>query len=211
LKDLVLLMGFHAEQMVADSIRALMENRSQLAEEVILRDETLDELELEVDTFCKEILALHHPVAGDLRFVVTAFKIVRDLERIGGLAVNIARRVLENLQEPPCTSLPIVLPIMAESARSIVAHSMDAFVNREESLAEQVINDDRKIDDMNEQIFRELLGFMIEDSQVVPGTLRLLLIAKHLERIGDHATNIAQMVLFMIRGSEPRRCLPSSV
>ena len=205
------MMGFHAEQMVADSIRALMENRSHLAEEVILRDETLDQLELEVDTLCKEILALHHPVAGDLRFVVTAFKIVRDIERMGGLAVNIARRVLESLQGRPCRRVPAVLPVMAEASRAIVAHSMDAFVNRDDVLAERVIDDDRGIDDMNEQIFRELLGFMIEDSELVPGTLRLILIAKHLERIGDHATNIAQMVLFMIRGSEPRRYLPSSV
>jgi phosphate transport system protein len=210
LKDLLLLMGFHAERMVADSIRAFMENRSQIAEEVILRDVTLDGLEIEVDTLCHEILALQHPVAGDLRFVATAFKIVRDIERIGDIAVNIAERVSELLQEAQSWRL-VSLPIMAEAAQHILARSLDAFVNLDEKLAEQVIVDDRTIDDLNEQIFRELLSYMIENTQNVPRALKLIFVAKHLERVGDHATNIAEMVIFIIRGSELRRSLPSSV
>lgn len=196
--------------MVADSVRALIENQSQVAEQVTLRDDTLDALEPEVDTLCHEILALQHPVARDLRFVATAFKIVRDIERIGDLAVNIADRVKELLQEPQGHRV-VSLPLMAQSAKNILARSLDAFVNLDLELAVQVIRDDRAIDDMNDQIFRELLSYMIEDTQNVTRALKLIFVAKYLERVGDHATNIAEMVVFMIKGSEARRCLPSSV
>ncbi len=204
LKDMLLLMSYHAEQMIADAIRALVERRSHIANQVILRDDTLDRLELDVDRFCNEILALQHPVASDLRFVATAFKIVRDIERIGDIAVNIAERANELIQEPELKPL-IAMPLMGERAQRILKDSLDAFINSDDQLAEKVIRDDEAIDDISEQIFRELLTYMMEKPTNVSRALKLIFIAKHLERVGDHATNIAEMVLFMIRGQEVRR------
>jgi phosphate transport system protein len=204
LKDMLLLMGYHAEQMIADSIRALVERKPHIADEVILRDDTLDRLELDVDRLCNEILALHHPVARDLRFVMTSFKIVRDIERIGDIAVNMAKRTNELLQEAQLRRL-VALPMMGEQAQRILARSLDAFVNSDDKLAEEVVRDDRLIDDLHEQIFRELLTYMMENVDNVARALKLMFIAKHLERVGDHATNIAEMVVFMIRGQDVRR------
>jgi phosphate transport system protein len=204
LKDMLLLMAYHAEQMIVDAVRALTERRSDLAEQVILRDDTLDKLEIDVDRFCTEILALQHPVAGDLRLVATAFKIVRDIERIGDIAINIAERVSELIREPELKPL-LAMPIITERVQRILRDSLDAFVNSDEKLAERVIKDDAVIDDTSEQIFRELLTYMMEKPENVSRALKLVFIAKHLERVGDHATNIAEMVLFMIRGQEMRR------
>lgn len=241
LKDKLLLMSYHAERMIADSIRALVERRSSLAQDVILRDDTLDCLELEIDSLCNEILALHHPVAGDLRFVATAFKIVRDIERIGDIAVNIAKRAEEYLRDPSLNNLVwgdrpmpsprrppkavyqnsgpvgptlrkqlVSLPIMAHQAQRILAASLESFVNSDDKLAEQVIRDDASLDGLNEQIFRELLTYMMEDGENVPRCLKLIFIGRHLERVGDHATNIAEMVLFMIRAKDSRRSATTS-
>src|SRR5262245_4850519 len=159
LKDKLLLMGYQAEQMIADSIRALEERRSDIAAEVIARDDTLDQMEIEVDTLCYEILALEQPVARDLRFVATALKIVRDIERIGDIAVNITRRTIELLHEQGLKRL-VALPLMAGAAQDILKQSLDAFVASNVGLAKKVIHSDRVIDDMYEEIFRELLGVM---------------------------------------------------
>jgi len=204
LKDMILLMGYHAQQMIADSIRALTEGRSSIAREVILRDETLDQLEVDVDRLCHEIFALQHPLAGDLRIVTTAFKIVRDIERIGDIAVNIAERVNELLLEPRVEWVS-ALQIMAQLVQRNLSLSLDALVSSDDSAALKVIEGDQEIDDLNEQIFRELLIYMMEDPNNVPRCLKLIFIAKHLERVGDHATNIAEMILFMIRGEGTRR------
>src|SRR5262249_55618511 len=162
LKDKLLLMSHQAEQMVSDSIRSLVERRPTLADEVILRDDTLDGLEVDIDTLCYEILALEQPVARDLRFIATALKIVRDIERIGDIAVNIAERTRELIQEPELKRL-IALPIMTEAAQRMFKESLDAFVNEDAELAERIIQKDRELDDLYEQIFRELLTYMIED------------------------------------------------
>jgi phosphate transport system protein len=204
LKDMILMMGYHAEQMIADAMRSLSERRSGIAHDVILRDETLDRLELDVDRLCHEILALQHPLAGDLRIVTTAFKIVRDIERIGDLAVNIAERVNELLQEPHVHRLT-TLPLMAQLVQRNLSQSLDALISSDEPLAMKVIENDRDIDDLNDKIFRELLTYMMEEPKNVPRCLKLIFIAKHLERVGDHATNIAEMALFMIRGDDSRR------
>src|SRR5262245_33037616 len=156
LKDKLLLMGHHAEKMIADSIQVLVERRPSLAEDVINSDDELDQLEVEIDNLCYEILALEQPVARDLRFIATALKIVRDIERIGDTAVNIAERAHELIQEPELKRL-IALPIMAEAAQRILKESLDAFVNEDDALAEKVVLSDRSIDDLYEQIFRELL------------------------------------------------------
>jgi phosphate transport system protein len=203
LKDKLLLMSHQAEQMIADAMRALSERRPSVAEEVISRDDTLDQLEVEIDTLCYQILALEQPVASDLRFIATALKIVRDLERIGDTAVNIAERAGELIQEPELKKL-IALPIMADAAQRILKQSLDAFVNSDAELAQSVIKEDDTVDDLYEQIFRELLTYMIEDTRNISRALKLIFIAKNLERVGDHSANIAEMVVFMVRGQDIR-------
>jgi phosphate transport system protein len=170
-------MSHHAEKMIADAIRALVERRPSLAEEVIKSDDEMDQLELDVDNQCYEILALEQPVARDLRFIATALKIVRDIERIGDIAVNIAERAIELIQEPEMKRL-IDLPIMAEAAQRILKRSLDAFVNSDAELAEKVIRDDQFVDDCYEQIFRELLTYMMEDTKYISRALKVIFIAE---------------------------------
>lgn len=203
LKDKLLLMSHHAEKMIADSIRSLVERRPSLADEVIKSDDTMDQLEIEIDNLCYQVLALEQPVARDLRFVATALKIVRDIERIGDIAVNIAERVSELIHEPELKRM-IDLPIMANAAQTILKDSLDAFVNSDAELAEKVIRDDKFIDDCYEQIFRELLTYMMEDTKYISRALKVIFIAKHLERVGDHSSNIAEMVVFLVRGQDIR-------
>jgi phosphate transport system protein len=203
LKDKLLLMSHSAEQMIADAIKALVDRRPSLAEEVIQRDDQLDKLELEIDNLCYQVLALEQPVARDLRFIATALKIVRDLERIGDTAVNIAERSRELIAEPELKRL-IDLPRMAEAAQRILKNSLDAFVNSDAELAEQVIREDDIIDDTYEQIFRECLTYMMQDPGYISRALKLIFIAKHLERVGDHSANIAEMVIFLVRGQDIR-------
>ena len=203
LKDKLLLMSHQAEQMISDAIRALVERKPSLAEEVIQRDDELDKLEIAIDNTCYEVLALEQPVARDLRFIATALKIVKDIERIGDIAVNIAERGLELIQEPELKRL-VDLPIMADAAQKILIESLDAFVNSDADLAEKVITNDNIVDDLYEQIFRELLTYMLEDPRAISRAIKLIFIAKHLERVGDHSANIAEMVIFLVRGQDIR-------
>jgi phosphate transport system protein len=203
LKDKLLLMSHRAELMIADSIRALVDRRPTLADEVIKRDDELDNLEIEIDNLCYEILALEQPVARDLRFIATALKIVKDIERIGDIAVNIAERALELIQEPELKRL-VDLPIMGDAAQKILKESLDAFVNSDADLAEKVIFNDNVVDDLYEQIFRELLTYMLEDPRAISRAIKLIFIAKHLERVGDHSANIAEMVVFLVKGQDIR-------
>jgi phosphate transport system protein len=203
LKDKLLLMGHHAELMIADSIQALVDRRPMLAEAVIGRDDELDKLEIEIDNLCYQILALEQPVARDLRSIATALKIVKDLERIGDIAVNIAERALELIQEPELKRL-VDLPIMADAAQKILKESLDAFVNSDVDLAERVVLNDDVVDGLYEQIFRELLTYMLEDARAISRAISLIFIAKHLERVGDHSANIAEMVVFLVKGQDIR-------
>lgn len=203
LKDRLLLMSHQAEQMISDSVRALVDRRPSLAEDVIKRDDGLDKLEMEIDNLCYQILALEQPVARDLRFIATALKIVKDIERIGDIGVNIAERVIELIQEPELKPL-VDLPIMAGAAQRILKESLDAFVNSDAELAETVIQNDRMVDSLYEQIFRELLTYMLEDTRYISRSIKLIFIAKHLERVGDHSANIAEMVIFLVRGQDIR-------
>ncbi len=196
-------MSGKAEEAIEDSMRALVERKPALASEVIARDDEIDRLEMEIDDLCLQVLALEQPVAGDLRFLATVFKIVRDLERIGDIGVNFAERVYEMLKEPELKPL-VDLPIMSRSAQQMFRTSMDAFVNGDAELAQQVILDDRILDEMYEQMLRELLTYMLEDPRTISRCLKLIFIAKGLERIGDHASNIAEMVVFQIRGQDIR-------
>jgi len=174
-----------------------------LAEAVIFRDDEIDGLEIEIDNLCYQVLALEQPVARDLRFIATALKIVKDIERIGDIAVNIAKRAEELIQEPELKRL-VNLPIMAEAAQKILKESLDAFVNSDAELAEKVIFNDNVVDGMYEQIFRELLTYMLEDPRAISRAIKLIFIAKHLERVGDHSANIAEMVIFLVRGQDIR-------
>ena len=203
LKGKLLLIGYKAEASIADATRALVERRPSLAQQVIDGDDQVDKLELEIDNICFEILAREQPVASDLRFITTAMKIVGDIERIGDNGVNIARRALEVFDEPELKPI-IDIPVAAAAAQRILKESLDAFVNSDAELAKRVIQNDRYIDDVCEQMLRELLTYMFEDPSTVSRALRLMFVARNLERIGDHAANIAEMVIFLVEGQDVR-------
>jgi len=207
LKNKLLLMSHKAEQMISDSIRSLVERRPNLAEAVIARDDEIDELEIEVDDLCRELLALEQPVASDLRLIATTMKIVKDIERIGDIGVNICERVVELIQEPELK--PIVdLPIMAEAAQKILKDSLDAFVNSDTELAQTVISKDKFLDQLYEQIFRELLTYMLENPRNISSAIRLTFIGKYFERMADGATNICEMVVYMVEGKMIKHTAP---
>jgi len=203
LKEKLLLIGHKAEASIADATRALIERKPSLAQRVVDEDDQLDQLELEIDDICLEILALEQPVASDLRFITTAMKIVGDIERIGDNGVNIARRALEILDEPELKPI-IDVPVAAAAAQRILKESLDAFVNGDAELAKRVIEGDRYIDDVCEQMLRELLTYMFEDPSTITRALRLIFVARNLERVGDHAANIAEMVIFLVDGQDIR-------
>jgi phosphate transport system protein len=203
LKEKLLLMSHKAEVSIADATQALVERRPSLAQRVVDEDDELDRLELEVDDLCFEILAREHPVASDLRFITTVIKIVGDIERIGDNGVNIARRALEIMHEPELKPV-IDIPVAARAAQKILKDSLDAFINADAELAKRVIENDRYIDDVCEQMLRELLTYMLEDPTTVSRALRLIFVARNLERIGDHASNIAEMVIFLVEGQDVR-------
>ncbi len=206
LKQTLLAMGGLVEDQIRRVMRALMERDDALALEVIERDHRVNAYDVEVDETCVDLLALHQPAAGDLRFITTAMKIVTDLERIGDQAENIARRVLELNPEPQLKPY-IDLPRMAERAEAMVKESLDAFVTRDTELARRVCAADAEVDALKEQIFRELLTFMMEDPRAIARAIRLILISRFLERVADHATNIAEMVIYMVEGKMVRHTL----
>jgi len=206
LKQTLLAMGALVEDQIHRVMRALVERDDGLAQEVIDRDRQVNAYDVEVDEKCVELLALHQPAAGDLRFITTAMKIVTDLERIGDQAVNIAQRAIELNREPQLKPY-IDLPRMAEKAARMVKESLDAFVNRDTALARRVCAEDAAVDALKEQVFRELLTFMMEDARTIPRAIRLILISRFLERVADHATNIAEMVVYMVEGKMVRHTL----
>jgi len=206
LKQTLLAMGGLVEDQIRRVMKALLERDDVVAQEVIERDRQVNTYDVEVDEQCVSLLALHQPAAGDLRFITTAMKIVTDLERIGDQAVNIAQRVLELNVEPQLKPY-IDLPRMAERAQRMVKESLDAFVARDTALARQVCGEDEEVDALKEQIFRELLTFMMEDPRTIPRAIRLILISRFVERVADHATNIAEMVIYLVEGKMVRHTL----
>ena len=206
LRQTLLAMGGLVEDQIRRAMRSLLERDDALAQEVIDRDRQVNTYEVEVDEQCVELLALNQPAASDLRFITTAMKIVTDLERIGDQAVNIAQRVLE-LNRDPQLKPYIDLPRMAEKAQRMVKESLDAFVAGDTALARQVCGKDAEVDALKEQIFRELLTFMMEDPRTIPRAIRVILISRFLERVADHATNIAEMVVYLIEGKMVRHTL----
>jgi len=203
LKEKILLIGGRVEEMIASAMTSLTARDPDLARKVIESDTLVDAAELEVDHLCLNLLALRQPAASDLRFITTALKIVTDLERIGDLAVNTAERSIELAQEPPLKPY-IDIPRMSAAVSTMVAEALDAFVGMDPDKARKVLASDDAVDQLNVQLFRELLTYMIEEPKNVSRALRITFIAKYLERIGDHATNIAQMVIFMTEGRDVR-------
>lgn len=199
LKKQLLLMGALVESQLQDALQSLIMRNSNLAIRIVEHDVSIDKLDVEIDEVCLRLLALHQPAAGDLRFITTSMKIATELERMSDLAVNIAERVIELNQEPQLKPY-IDLPRMAEWASQMVRECLDAFVNRDAELARKVCRDDDFIDGLTEQLFRELLSFMLEDPRTITRSARLTFVGKYYERIADHATNVAELVVYMVEG-----------
>lgn len=208
LKQKLLRMGALVESQVRQALTSLIERDETLAQEVIVNDRQVNTLDVEVDEMCLELLALFQPAARDLRFVTTAMKISTELERISDLAENICERAIELNHEPQLKPY-IDIPLMAERATKMVGEAIDAFVRGDSGLARRVLIDDDHVDELNEQIFRELLSFMIENPQTISRAIRLSFISKYLERIADHATNIAELVVYMVEGKIIRHTIPA--
>ena len=196
-------MGGKVEKMIHDAMKSLVERNTELAGLTIEYDHEINRLEVEIDERCLEVLALRQPTARDLRFITLALKIVTDLERIGDQCRNIAKRARELNELPPLKPY-IDLPRMATCAGTMVKDALDAFVNGDADLAYKVCRDDDLVDTLNEQIQRELLTFMIEDTSTITRAIKITAISKCLERIADHATNVAEMVIFMVKGKDIR-------
>jgi phosphate transport system protein len=199
LKERLLLVGGRVERAIRDAMKALEERNSDIAQKIIADDDFIDSEELEIDEFCLRLLALRQPAARDLRFITTAIKINYDLERIGDMAVNISERVLELNKEPQLKPY-ITLPQMALSVQQMLRDSLNAFVNEDPEAALAVVDEDEKVDHALKQIYHELVNYMAKDYGSVPRATRLLFISKYLERIADHAVNIAELVVFMVEG-----------
>jgi phosphate transport system protein len=192
-------MGGLVESQIAEAVEALLERDTARARATIARDAEVNRMDVENDEAAIRLLALHQPAAGDLRFITTALKITTDLERIGDSAVNICERVVELNQEPQLKPY-IDIPRMSSVAQSMVKDSVDAFMRDDPDLAEGVIERDDEVDALNYQIYRELLSYMAEDPATIGRATRILFVSKNLERVADHATNIAEMVVYMVKG-----------
>jgi len=199
LRDMLTRMGGLSELQVADSTNALLERDSDLAEEVVRRDAQLDALEREIETFCIRLIALRQPVGGDLRLIVAALKVAHDLERIGDYARNGAKRAIVLAQQPQLGSLN-GFTRMARMVQENLQGAIDALVQNDAELADEIWAADEPVDEVYNGIFREMLTFMMEDPRNITAATHLLFIAKNLERIGDHATNIAETVQYAVRG-----------
>jgi len=210
LKEKLLLMGGKIEEIIRDAMNSLTERDSGLAQEVINRDHEINRMELQIDDLCFRILALRQPTASDLRFITVCLKVVTDLERVGDMGVNIAERALELNLEAPLKPY-VDLPRMSEGAQRMLKSSLDAFVNEDVELAQEVLNSDDGIDDLNRRIFQELVEFMEKDPTNVRRAILLSFISRYLERIADHATNLAEMVIFMVQGRDVRHSLSKSL
>jgi len=199
LKRKLLLMGGSVESQLQEVLQALTERNSDLAIHVVENDLPINQLDVEIDEACLSLLALNHPTAGDLRFITTTMKISTELERMSDLAENIAERAIELNNEPQLKPY-IDIPRMAGWTSRMVKECLDAFVNRDVNLARKVCRDDAFVDNLTEQLFRELVSFMLEDPRTITRAARLTFIGKYYERIADHATNIAELVVYMVEG-----------
>jgi phosphate transport system protein len=206
IREKLLIMGGKVEMMLTDAMKSLVERDSPLAERTIAFDHEINHLEVEIDEKCLQVLATRQPAARDLRFLTLALKIVTDLERIGDQCAAIAKRARELNDEPPLKPY-IDLPRMANWAATMVKEALDAFVRGDDALALKVCKDDQFVDDLNDQIQRELLTFMMGAPETISRAIKINYISKCIERIADHATNVAEMVIFMVKGKDIRHTL----
>jgi phosphate transport system protein len=203
LRERLLVMGGLAEKMIHQSVTALVSREESLVQQVLAHEEEMDLLCIEIDDRCFTLLALQQPMASDLRFLVAAIKINSDLERIADQTVSIALRARSLITQPEVKPL-IDIPRMAQLAQEMVRKSLDAFVKRDPELARTVIEADDKVDSLRDQVFRELLTYMMADTATIPRALALILVSRNLERIADHATNIAEDVIYIVLGEDVR-------
>jgi phosphate transport system protein len=203
LKARLLVMAGEAEERVRAAVRALVERDHTLAEEVLRSDSSINKLHIEIDKRCFKLLALHQPMAGDLRIIVSGVKINSDLERVGDFAVNIAEAALRYIEHAPVKPL-IDIPRMADIAQGMLRDALNAYVLQDTALAQDVLDRDDLLDRLKDQVFRELLSFILESPGTTEPALDLILISRHLERVGDHATNIAEEVIFIASGRDVR-------
>jgi phosphate transport system protein len=203
LKARLLVMGGLAEEQVRLSVKGLVERDRDVLDKVLVSDEPINALHIEIDSRCFTLLALYQPMAVDLRAIVAAVKINTDLERVGDLAINIAEASRQYASHLPVKKL-IDIPRMATIAQRMLRDALDAFVRRDIELAQHVLNEDDALDALKTQIFRELLTYMLQDTATIEPALDLILISRHLERIGDHATNVAEDVIFMVSAKDVR-------
>jgi phosphate transport system protein len=199
----ILEMGGLVEKQIGGAVAALIDRDDARARQIIERDHAVNRMDVEVDELCLRLLALHQPAARDLRLITTGLKITTDLERVGDMAVNVCERALELNREPHLKPF-IDIPRMAEVAQRMLHESLDSFVREDTDLALTVCREDDLIDGLTSQLFNELLAYMLQDPRTIGRAIPLLFVAKYLERIGDHATNIAEMVVFMVKGKSIR-------
>ena len=203
-------MGGLAEERVRAAVQGIVTRDMQIIDRVMRGDEPINALHIEIDDRCFRLLALHQPMATDLRAIVAAVKINTDLERVGDLAVNIAEAASRYLGHPPVKQL-IDIPQMGEIAQGMLRDALDGYVRRDTGLAQQVLNEDDRLDGLKTHVFRELLNIMLHDATTVEPSIDLILVSRHLERIGDHATNIAEDVIFMVSALDVRHHPPTTV
>ena len=207
IKSKILMMGSLVEDQIRNALTALVERDEALAQQVIENDHKVNAFDVEIDEMALDALVRYQPVARDLRFVTTAMKISTELERMSDLAENICERAIE-LNEEPQLKPYIDIPHMAERARVMVKESLDAFVKMDSALARKVIRDDDFVDNLTEQLFRELLSFMMENPKTISRAIRLSFVAKYIERLADHATNVAELVVYLVEGKIIRHTIP---
>lgn len=207
LLERVLLMGARVEEQLVGALRAYTEQNTELAEEIVEGDSQVDKLELEIDRASIQLLARRQPVASDLRFITTSLKVVTDLERIGDLATNICERVIE-LRGVTSVARPKIISEMGEAARNMLHDAMDALVAGDPAKAQDVVDRDQEIDQQHAALFPVIAQQMAREPSEVDHLMRTLSVAKYIERIGDHATNLAEMVIFMVDGRDIRHLHP---
>lgn len=203
LKEQLLSMAAKVERNIGDAIQAFRDLDRELADDVRQRDAEIDLAEVQIDDHCLALLALHQPVARDLRFIATGMKIVKDMERIGDMAVNISEHALELIRKPHI-QIPADLAEMGRAAQKMLKNALDSFVNQDPEFARQVILQDDQVDQYHRKIIRELIEMMVGDTSTIDPATHVIYVNKFLERIGDHSANIAEMVVFMVEGKDIR-------
>ncbi|PKN39364.1 MAG: phosphate transport system regulatory protein PhoU [Deltaproteobacteria bacterium HGW-Deltaproteobacteria-2] len=203
IKNNLIYLGAVTEKAIQNAMKSLSERNSNMARKVIKDDDEIDKMDADIEERCIRILALRQPTAIDLRFITTAIKITGHLERIGDMAVNIAEKAIQ-LNEEPILKPYIDLPRMADLVGEMIKDSLDSFIRNDLNMADKVRRTEQVTDDLNEQIFRELLTFMMEDSKTIHRALMIMQVSKNLERIADHTKGIADMVTYMVTGENVR-------